>query len=138
MDAILYLNKKMIVAINALAIDLSGGSRAGNNIRQGQNLGFVEQICYNELFGQKLYEDVFQMAAAYMYFIIKNHAFIDGNKRTGLAAAITFLKINNIAVAPFDEERVFDYVTGIASGESSKSDQYIKEMAEWLKSCSLY
>jgi death on curing protein len=37
---------------------------------------------------------VFEMTAAYLFHIVKNHPFVDGNKRTGAMAAFTFLKLN--------------------------------------------
>jgi death-on-curing protein len=40
----------------------------------------------------------FEMAAAYLYHIAQNHPFIDGNKRTALAAALTFLELNGYVV----------------------------------------
>lgn len=44
--------------------------------------------------GEFLHQDLFEMAAAYLYHIVQNHPFIDGNKRTGAAAAIIFLSMN--------------------------------------------
>jgi death-on-curing protein len=43
--------------------------------------------------GEFLHRDLFEMAAAYLYHIVQNHPFIDGNKRTGAAAAIIFLSM---------------------------------------------
>ncbi len=40
----------------------------------------------------------FEMAAAYLYHIVQNHPFVDGNKRTAFAAALTFLELNGYAV----------------------------------------
>ena len=40
--------------------------------------------------GQYLHETIFEMAAAYLYHIIKNHPFLDGNKRTGIVSALIF------------------------------------------------
>jgi death-on-curing protein len=48
--------------------------------------------------GQFLHEGLFAMAAAYLYHIVKNHPFVDGNKRTGLDAATTFLDLNGFAL----------------------------------------
>lgn len=45
--------------------------------------------------GHYLHDDIFHMAAAYAYHIVKNHAFIDGNKRTGSGIALLFLRLNN-------------------------------------------
>jgi death-on-curing protein len=48
--------------------------------------------------GQYLHSSVFEMAAAYLFHIVKNHPFIDGNKRTGAMAAFTFLKLNHLTL----------------------------------------
>lgn len=128
----------MLLVINRMSVELSGGTTTnGNNIRPGMSLGFVDQIFHNEVFGQALYADIFHQAAAYMFHIIKNHVFIDGNKRTGLAAAITFLGINGQIFAPFDEDDVFDFVIEIAAGQNNPEVQ-IPKIAEWLQKLSLY
>jgi len=46
--------------------------------------------------GNYLHAGLFEMAAAYLYHIVQNHPFVDGNKRTGAAAAIVFLAMNDI------------------------------------------
>ncbi|MBI5546668.1 MAG: type II toxin-antitoxin system death-on-curing family toxin [Deltaproteobacteria bacterium] len=48
--------------------------------------------------GNYLHGDIFEMAAAYAFHIAQNQPFIDGNKRTGLVAALVFLDLNDIAV----------------------------------------
>jgi len=45
-----------------------------------------------------LHSGLFDMAAAYLFHIVSNHPFVDGNKRTGLAAALVFLDINGVPV----------------------------------------
>jgi death-on-curing protein len=44
--------------------------------------------------GELLHVDLVAMAAAYLFYIVKNHPFLDGKKRTGLIVAVTFLAIN--------------------------------------------
>ncbi|MCD4829419.1 MAG: type II toxin-antitoxin system death-on-curing family toxin [Candidatus Cloacimonetes bacterium] len=128
-----YVNKKMVVVINKLVTELSGGMAThGTNLRPGQSLGFVERIFYNEVFGQQIYPSVYHQAAAYMYHIIKNHLFIDGNKRTGLCTAITFLEWNDILLAPFNEDEVFRFVITIAAGDEPH-EIVIDRIAGWLK-----
>jgi death on curing protein len=48
--------------------------------------------------GQYLHSSVFEMAAAYLFHIVKNHPFVDGNKRTSAMAAFTFLKLNQLTL----------------------------------------
>lgn len=59
------------------------------------------------------------MAAAYLFHLCQNHPFIDGNKRAGANAAITFLLMNNWEPT-FDEEELVDMVLSVASGGLSK------------------
>jgi len=56
--------------------------------------------------GQYLHADIFEMAAAYLYHLVMNHPFVDGNKRVGLEAALIFLEINNENLNCSDEELV--------------------------------
>lgn len=132
-----YISKKMLVVINKIAVDLSGGTAlAGNNIRDGQDLSFVDSIYHNVCFGQKIYNDVYEQAAAYMFFIIKNHVFNDGNKRTGLGSAIFFLERNKIALAPLEEDAVFDFIISVAAGPNDPQEM-VPRIADWLRTMAL-
>jgi death on curing protein len=53
-----------------------------------------------------LHADLYEMAAAYLYHIVSNHPFIDGNKRVGLEAALIFLEINGVELTAEDQELV--------------------------------
>ncbi len=70
---------------------------------------------------------VFDLAAAYACGIIKNHPFVDGNKRTGFMAAFVFLGINQIDFV-VDESEVVLQTIAVASGELSE-----EAYATWLK-----
>jgi len=59
------------------------------------------------------------MAAAYLFHLCQNHAFIDGNKRVGANAAITFLLMNNWTPT-FNEEELVEMVLSVASGKLTK------------------
>lgn len=48
------------------------------------------------MMGQPLISDPIEIAAAYLFYLCRNHAFIDGNKRTALAACLVFLESNNL------------------------------------------
>jgi death on curing protein len=70
--------------------------------------------------GVFLHETIFEMAAAYLYGICRNHPFVDGNKRTALSAALTFLDTNQIEVHA-DENELVDLVISVAEGKISKA-----------------
>ncbi len=67
------------------------------------------------------HEDLYEMAAAYLFHIVQNHPFVDGNKRVGAVAAYVFLAMNGIELdAP--EEAFEALVFGVAEGRIGKSD----------------
>jgi len=75
--------------------------------------------------------DLFDLAAAYAFGIVKNHPFLDGNKRSGLMAAALFIETNGYDFHPPEEEAVLQTLA-LAAGEID-ADHY----AEWLRnSCS--
>lgn len=67
-----------------------------------------------------LHETIFEMAAAYLHGICRNHPFVDGNKRTALSAALTFLDANQIEVHAYENDLV-DLVISVAEGKTSKA-----------------
>jgi death on curing protein len=71
--------------------------------------------------------DIFALAAAYCVGIVKNHPFIDGNKRTGTLAAIAFLAINNVQLE-FEEAEIASMIIALAASEVEESD-----IATWFR-----
>lgn len=73
---------------------------------------------------------VFELAASYAHGIVKNHPFLDGNKRAGLMAAYAFLGVNGYRLDAPEEEAVL-YTLGLVAGEFTA-----EEYAAWLeRSC---
>jgi death-on-curing protein len=71
--------------------------------------------------GEYLHEDLFHMAAAYAFHIAEAQAYLDGNKRTGLGAALLFLELNGIALREQDE-LLATAMLDIAARRASKAD----------------
>ena len=59
------------------------------------------------------------MAVAYLYHIVRNHPFVDGNKRTGLVAALVFLSLNGVELEA-DEHELEQLVWNISKGKATK------------------
>jgi death-on-curing protein len=73
-------------------------------------------------FGEEYFHtDIYEMAAAYLFHIVRNHPFIAGNKRTGAVSAIVFLILNGIEFST-DEYSLENMVISIASGKIDKSE----------------
>jgi len=68
-----------------------------------------------------------EMAAAYAAGIVLNHPFLDGNKRTGFMAAVTFLELNGLELTASEEAAVQNTV-GLASSQVSET-----HYADWLE-----
>jgi death-on-curing protein len=77
--------------------------------------------------GEFLHKDLFEMAAAYLYHIVQNHPFVDGNKRTGAACAIIFLVLNGIDLQG-DEEGLVELTLAVAQGKAGK-----QQIAEFFR-----
>jgi death-on-curing protein len=71
--------------------------------------------------------DAFTLAAAYCAGIVRNHPFVDGNKRTGLLSAVVFLQVKGVTLV-FDEASIVTMVVGLAAGEIGE-----EEFSEWLR-----
>ena len=65
--------------------------------------------------GKSPFTDIIEVAAAYLFYLCGNHPFVDGNKRTAMAAAIVFLRLNGIETKPDSanwEKLVLDVAAG--------------------------
>ncbi|MFF7242428.1 type II toxin-antitoxin system death-on-curing family toxin [Embleya sp. NPDC008237] len=80
-------------------------------------------------FGVDAYPDPWAKAAALLHSIVANHPFLDGNKRTGLVAAVVFLEYNGIDVELLDEDATFDLIMAVADGSLSE----IRPIADALR-----
>jgi death-on-curing protein len=67
-----------------------------------------------------LHADLFEMAAAYAFYIAEGQPFVDGNKRTALNAALVFLDLNGWFVTD-PEMRLYDGMIGFATGDFDKA-----------------
>jgi death-on-curing protein len=71
--------------------------------------------------GEYFHSDLYEMAAAYLFHLANNHPFLDGNKRTALAAALAFLWLNDRRLEASDDE-LTELVVGIAASRLGKAD----------------
>ena len=114
---VLFLTLDEVLSLHEEQISLFGGSFGVRDMGLLQSaIGNVEAT----LGGIFLHETSFEMAAAYLHGICRNHPFIDGNKRTAVASALTFLDMNGIEVDA-EEDAFYDLVIGVAEGRVSKA-----------------
>lgn len=112
-----FLTLEDVLAIHENRIRKFGGTSGVRDIALLESaLGSVEAT----FGGQFLNETLFEMAAAYLYSICRNHPFLDGNKRSALACALAFLRRNGTKIVS-DPDDLYDLVIGVAEGRVSKS-----------------
>jgi death-on-curing protein len=75
-----------------------------------------------------LYPSLVEMAGAYAFGLAKNHAFVDGNKRTAFIVALAFLEVNGVALTVGTEW--IAVIEGVASGTVSREALVAKLVAE--------
>lgn len=120
-----WLTREAVLAIHAQLLARFGGSAGirDENLLESA-LAKPRQL---HAYGQP---NAYEMAAAYAFGIVKNHPFIDGNKRAGFVAAYTFLGVNGIDFTASEEEAVI-FTRGLAAGDIT-----IEEYTLWLRKSS--
>ncbi len=87
-----FLSLDEVLEIHEDQLDRHGGSPGILNFAMLESALAQPQMTFD---GKLLMADLFEMAAAYLFHLVQNHPFVDGNKRVGAVAAITFLLLND-------------------------------------------
>lgn len=125
MPKLVYLNAEHLELVHAGILAKSGGLFG---TREPGVLVGLESSLRQSVFGKELHPTLFHKAAVYMRTIITRHPFLDGNKRTGMISAFTFLELNGYRMTTTDSE-VFEYALLVAT-EKPENDA----ITAWLKS----
>lgn len=111
-----FLSIEAVLQIHARLLALHGGLEGIRDLKLLDSAVAQPMATFG---GEFLHEDLFVMAAAYLFHIVKNHPFIDGNKRVGFVAALTFLELNGLAIAQESPE-LYDATIAVAEGRLGK------------------
>lgn len=122
-------DKDKVLLLQQLIIESTGGT-AG--IRDFNLLDSAINTCFQTFNGNDLYPTKEEKGARLGYALIKNHAFVDGNKRIGILVMLSFLKLNGINLSYTDNE-LTNLGIKIAASEIS-----YEEILEWIKNHKQY
>ncbi len=100
-----------VIRLHELSIKFFGGS---SGVRDTEMLESALARPFQTFGGVELYESIFEKSAALLESLIKNHPFVDGNKRTGFLAVLMLLKKNKIKVIA-SEAAAYNFVISVAS-----------------------
>lgn len=96
-----FLTVEQVQTLHRLQIDEFGGSHGVRD--EGLLLSALAQP--ESGFGEQYFhKDLYEMAAAYLFHLVKNHAFHDGNKRIAALTAAVFLQVNGLKVTANEDE----------------------------------
>lgn len=96
-DTCVHLTVDVVKEIHAAVLAAFGGAEG---IRDEGLLHSAVAAPQATLGGQSPFADLAEVAAAYLFYLCRNHAFVDGNKRTAMTAAVVFLRLNSVEPAP--------------------------------------
>src|SRR6058998_570804 len=107
-------------------------------VQYGGSLGILNQnglesalaAPQQTMFGEDLYADIPAKAGILFYLLIKNHPFVDGNKRTAFTCMLRFLHVNGYALDTTDDE-VYQFTNDVATSAFDK-DQAIAWIGQRL------
>lgn len=117
-DHCFHLTSDIVRELHAEAIARFGGL---DGVREAALLESAVAAPQASFGGKSPYRDLAEVAAAYLYYLCRNHPFIDGNKRAALGACIVFLRLNGIEPKP-DGPEWEELVLGITAGSTDREE----------------
>ncbi len=117
-DDCTHLAIEMVHEIHVSVLKAFGGS---SGLRDEGLLASAVLAPQSTFGGKSPYKDLVEVASAYLFSLSANHPFVDGNKRTAMAAAIVFLRLNGIETKP-DSAEWEKLVLEVACGEIDRAE----------------
>ena len=115
---VVFLTIDEVLALHANQIERYGGSLGVRDVGLLQSALGVPEATFG---GALLHPSLPEVAAAYLFHLVRDHPFVDGNKRTGLMAMIAFLGLNGFRLRT-DPGGLGELVLGVAEGRISKAE----------------
>ena len=114
----LFLTLDEVLGIHADQIRCYGGRPGLRDLGLLQSALAMPETTFE---GEFLHGTVFEMAAAYLFHLARNHPFVDGNKRTALMSALVFLGLNGQRLDA-ESGALYELVDGVAAGSVDKAE----------------
>jgi death-on-curing protein len=113
-----HLTLAMVREIHQVALEQFGGLDGVRELALLESAVAAPQATFG---GQSLYADLIEVAAAYLFYVCRNHPFLDGNKRAALGACLVFLRLNG--VEPHKDGPEWEALTlAVAAGELNRDE----------------
>ena len=119
-----YLITKDVLLLHNLAIDKSGGSHGLRDLGLLESAVSRPQASFG---GEDLYPTIFLKAGALVHSLLRNHAFVDGNKRTSMFSAMTFFELNGY-IFEAKQKEVVNFALKVENEKLS-----VEQIAKWFE-----
>lgn len=119
-----YLTPQQVLLIHDQAVKRFGGSHGVRDLGLVESAVARPQATYD---GKDLYENIFDKAAALLQSLLKNHPFVDGNKRTALSSTAIFLQLNKYKLINYHEVEV-EFAVSVDNKHLT-----LEEISKWLE-----
>ena len=128
MDASRWLTRRIVDVIHSELLQEHGGAPG---VREGgDDLTESALARPRNRFAYESDADLAALGAAYLFGLVKNHGYVDGNKRVAFACAATFLRLNGLRLTATEPE-AYDAVIGAVEGRYTEAD-----LAAWIRASS--
>ena len=117
------LTKEQILLLHSQLVKEFGGSL---DIRDDSLLESAINTPFQTYGGEELYPTLLDKASRLCFGLVKNHPFVDGNKRIGIMTMLTFLEINGVTLACTDEDLI---QIGLAIADGTMNDS---QLLRWI------
>ena len=113
-----HLSVEIVREIHNESITRFGGSEGDRDLNMLESAVAAPQASFS---GKSPFADLAEVAAAYLFYLCKNHPFLDGNKRTALGACIVFLRLNGVDTPP-DSSQWEELTLAVASSSIDREE----------------
>lgn len=119
-----WISKEQVLSLHSELVADFGGS---DGIRDEAMLDSALSVPFQTFEGMDLYPGVIEKAARIGFGLVKNHPFVDGNKRIGTHIMLMFLNLNNVELE-YEDDELITAILSIASGDMDD-----EKLQEWIE-----
>jgi len=112
----LFLDVEDVIELHMTQLEIYGGAAGIRDRGLLESAVAQPQASFG---GEFVHDGLYAMAAAYLFHIVSNHPFVDGNKRAGMLSAVVFLDVNGISIS-HPSDALYELTMGVAEGRIAK------------------
>ena len=120
-------------AVKAIHAEVLAAHGGGGGLREAALLESAVAAPQATMMGEPLFTDPVEVAAAYLFYLCRNHPFVDGNKRTALATCLVFLSENELLPAEDLDTEAWESLTLEVAASRLDREQTTKRLRKLLR-----